>query len=85
MTSLGTKLLNIRHNGIGYEVFNKDYFYLGDIVAKEDGFYDWWPESSNIRGCWPAPLLRELADTLDELNASWQKTMDEYFEKVGKV
>lgn len=54
--------------------------YLGDILKKEDGFYDFWPLKRP--GCyWPAHLLRAIADKLDEMNAPWQKEIDDYFSK----
>lgn len=61
-----------------YKVFYKNGVYLGDIISKEDGFYDFWPDYSK-RGCWSAYVLRELADKLDEMNAPWEKDIEEYF------
>ncbi len=57
------------------KVFYTNGHYMGDIFAKEDGFYDWWPEKSN-GGYIPAWILRELADTLDELNKDWQEEIE---------
>ena len=48
---------------------------LGEIFAKEDGFYDFWPDIKG--GYWPAWLMRIIADKLDEMNAPWQKQIDE--------
>jgi len=49
--------------------------YMGDIICKEDGFYDWYP-ALNRGGYIPSWVLRELADYVDELNEPWQKQID---------
>jgi hypothetical protein len=61
-----------------YHVHHENGVRLGDILAKEDGFYDFWPDYTQGRGgYWPAYILRELADKLDELNAPWQAQLEE--------
>lgn len=64
-----------------YEVLHENGVSLGQLFAKEDGFYDWWPTQWN-GGYIPSYILREIADKLDELNQEWGKNIDEYFESV---
>ena len=62
-----------------YKVYYDNNVFLGDIFAKEDGFYDFWPEYPGRGGYWPAYLLREIANKLDQLNEPYQKDIDTYF------
>lgn len=49
---------------------------LGQLQPSDDGFYVFWPL---IRGgFWDSSVLSEIAAKLDELNAPWQKVIDEY-------
>lgn len=58
-----------------YDVHYENGVKLGQFLMKEDGFYDFWPD---IRGGhWPEHLLRLLADGLKDLNAEWQKQIEE--------
>lgn len=50
---------------------------LGQILMKEDGYYDFWPELKG--GYWSAEVLRQIADLLDQLNAPWEKEINDYF------
>ena len=53
----------------GYEVHYSNGVLIGDFLYSEDGYLNWWP--SENKGYLPAYLLREIADTLDELNNEW--------------
>lgn len=58
----------------GKELFYKNGVKLGEVFAKEDGLYDFWPE---LRcGFWPAHLLRSIADLLDEMNREWEQELE---------
>jgi NAD(P)H-nitrite reductase large subunit len=59
-------------------VFATNGVHVGEIIALEDGFYNFFPEMRG--GCWPSWALRELADVMDEMNEPWQKQIDEFFE-----
>ncbi len=50
----------------------------GDLECKEDGYWDWWPEVPGRGGYIPAWVLREIADKLDDLNAPWDKIVQEH-------
>lgn len=63
----------------GYKVFFENGVYIGDILVKEDGFYDYWPEYHG--GYWDEMMLRVIADKLKELNAPYQKELEDYFSK----
>jgi len=67
----------------GFKVFYENGVYIGDILVKEDGFYDYWPELNG--GYWDEMMLRIVADKLHELNAPYQKELDEYFAKEQNV
>jgi hypothetical protein len=43
----------------------------GELVPKEDGFYDFWLDE-NRQGYLPAWFLRAVADKLDEINTPWR-------------
>lgn len=74
------KFLNFRIANPGqHEVYYEDRVFLGHLLMKEDGFYDFWPDLKG--GCWSAYVLREIADKLDEINAPYEKELNEYFEK----
>lgn len=47
---------------------------LGELMKKDDGYYDWWP-NQYLSGYWPSNVLREIADKLDELNKPWHDTV----------
>jgi hypothetical protein len=52
---------------------------IGEILCKEDGFYDFWPESGE--GYWSGYVLRAIADLLYDMNEPMEKALNEYFEK----
>jgi hypothetical protein len=58
----------------GYRVEWENGVYIGDILMKEDGFYDFWPIQHG--GYWPSYILRVIADKLDEINKPWQDQID---------
>jgi hypothetical protein len=43
---------------------------LGEVLLDIDGYFYFWPNIS-IGGAWTSPLLREIADKLDEMNKDW--------------
>ena len=47
---------------------------MGDILRKEDGFYDFWPEHRG--GYWPSYILRDIAEYLEFLNAPWEAEIE---------
>jgi hypothetical protein len=50
---------------------------LGDIDTNEDGHYHYWPELRG--GYWDAPIMRAIADKLDELNKPIEEEEDTFF------
>lgn len=61
----------------GTKLFYKNGVQLGEILMKEDGFYDFWPNLNG--GHWPAHLLHAIAKKLDEMNAPWEKEIEAHF------
>ena len=57
---------------------------LGEVFAKEDGYYDFWPEEFSA-GYWPAYLLRAVADLLDEMNREWDEHLNKTLSDLGPV
>lgn len=47
---------------------------IGELIRGEDGFYYFWPENS--QGAWAAPVLLEIADALEKLNAMFTFIID---------
>ena len=72
-------MLKFKHDGNVLQIFHDNGVYCGDILCKEDGFYDWWPEYPSKGGCYPAYFLHEVAKKLDELNAPQEKAIEDYF------
>jgi hypothetical protein len=62
-----------------YEVYYENRVFMGHLLMKEDGFYDFWPDLKG--GYWSAHILREIADKLDEINAPYERELEEFFEK----
>ncbi len=50
---------------------------LGEILRDHDGFFYFWSELRG--GFWEAYILRDIADKCDELNAPYQRQIDEFF------
>lgn len=66
------------------DIFQIHYYngvYLGDIIKKEDGYYDFWPEYPSKGGCWPSYALHAIAKLLDALNEPYEKQVDDYFKE----
>lgn len=63
----------------GYKCNYENGVYIGDLLMKEDGFYDWWPSESSRGGYWPSYILRSFADKIDELNKPYEESIKEYF------
>lgn len=55
----------------GNDLFFQNGVKMGQILRKEDGFYDFWPELRG--GYWPAYVLRAIADMLDDMNKEWHE------------
>jgi hypothetical protein len=53
----------------GSDLYAANGVKIGQILAKEDGYYDFWPEHNG--GYWPAYMLRAIADMLDTMNKPW--------------
>ena len=68
-------MIEIKDNG---NVYYSNGVLLGTILAKDDGYYDFWPLDYH-GGYWPSHLMRAIADKLDEMNAPWEKEIDTYF------
>jgi hypothetical protein len=72
-------MFNLKRKSAGvYTLYFENGVIVGDVMMKEDGYYDWWPELSD-GGCLAAHFLRGIADLLDELNAPWDRNIDAYF------
>jgi len=67
----------------GTKVYYENGVYIGDIFAKEDGFYDFWPALDKA-GYWSSYLLKALAEQLEAMNAPYQKEIDDYLEAESK-
>lgn len=64
------EIVRIERSGDHWKVYyNANGVVLGDLMQKEDGFFDFWPTDRD--GCWAAYVLRAIADKLDELNKPW--------------
>lgn len=49
--------------------FNRNGAYLGEAVADDSGDFMFWPAMKRRTGCWPAYVLADIAQGLDDLNA----------------
>lgn len=57
----------LKQNEHEYKVYFKDNNkFLGEIYQEIDGCFVWHPIGSY--GCWAAYVLRDIANTLDDLN-----------------
>ena len=45
---------------------------VGEIIRSLDGHFAFWPDPE-CHGSWPAHLLREIVEKIDELNARWDR------------
>lgn len=62
-----------------YRVYYYNGVIIGEISPLEDGYYHYWPIS--IQGCWSAEVMREIANTLDEMNKEWDAELNTYHQK----
>jgi len=51
---------------------------LGCFMVAEDGYYNFWPLES-ITGFYSGDMLLELGVKVKEVNAEWDKHLNEYF------
>ena len=70
-------------NLVGTKLYHENGVELGDVLAKEDGYYDFWPILNG--GCWPSYLLRAIADLLDEKNKVWDLAVRGQMEEARNV
>jgi hypothetical protein len=70
LTFKSKKQLDYRKVPGGYQVRYPNGVYMGDISILDDGYYAWWPLGGR-EGYIDTWVLRELADTVDELNEEW--------------
>ena len=47
-----------------------------DLIALEDGFFYFEPKGTGVLS---AHSLRMIADLLDQINAPWEREIEEYF------
>ena len=72
-------MITLKFHQISYTTIDVHYsndVYLGQLQPTDDGFYVFWPKLRG--GCWAGYVLTEIAAKLDELNAPWEKMIDEY-------
>lgn len=50
--------------------------FAGELNFDEAGFYVWYPPEV-LYGYIPSWVLRSISDKLDELNAEWEKQLNE--------
>lgn len=65
------KLIKLLHSLSGFEVKYINGVLLGYLEPGDDGYYYYWP--TNRPGYWASEVMREIADTLDDLNKKWDK------------
>lgn len=76
------KYLTFKQTKDCYEVYYNERVLIGELIVGLDGFYGF--HLSRGYGRWESAVLREIADKIDELNAPWEKNINEYFEKEAK-
>ena len=59
------------------KVFWENGVYIGDILRGDDGYYEFWPDLKG--GSWSEYLLSVLWARLKEMNAPYDKQLEEYF------
>lgn len=67
----------------GKELFFHNGVKLGEILAGDDGFKQFWPELRG--GYWETYVLRQIADMVDEINAPWEKQIRDFFGDESKT
>jgi hypothetical protein len=69
----------VKLNGHTYKIYViSNGKYIGNAIMDIDGYYYYWP-SDKLTGSWSSYILREIADTLDELNKEYEKSVKDYF------
>lgn len=63
------KLIKVTPSASGFEVAYKNGVMVGRLELGDDGYFAYWPIFRP--GYWPSEFLRELSDTLDDLNKEW--------------
>ena len=56
--------------GEKYKVIHPNGTEIGELIKKEDGYYDFWPVPYN-GGYWPGYILLDISKAIEELNAGW--------------
>lgn len=73
-------MIRLQHFGnSSYKVFHENGVFVGEFFTKEDGYYDFWPTSTG--GYWSQDFLLAIANKLQELNAPWDKHLEEFFDE----
>lgn len=67
-----------------YDVLYCNSVRLGEIIADVDGFLVFFPERER-QGFWSEEVLIQLGLKLRELNAPWQKEINDFFIKARSV
>ena len=49
---------------------------VGELIMDVDGYYYFWTSNN---GCWPAHVLRSIADKLDDINKKWNDEIEYHF------
>ena len=57
-----------------FRVESENGVHLGELLKEVDGFYVYYPEST--QGCWSEAPLRLIADKLAFLNKEWSEIID---------
>lgn len=63
------KLIKLTPSISGFEVAYNNGVMVGRFELGDDGYFTYWPLLRP--GCWPSEFMREIADTLDDLNKEW--------------
>jgi len=73
------ELIKLEKTASGWAVYYHNGVMVGDIQMDVDGYYYYWPIMKP--GFWASHFMRAVADKLDELNAPYDKELEEYFSK----
>ena len=52
------------------KLFTNNHRYVGEVDKTEDGYYVWWPASTNV-GYLSSGIMKEISALLDTLNEEW--------------
>jgi hypothetical protein len=57
--------------------------YIGDFLLDVDGYYKYWvPKDTS--GYWTEHMLQLIVNKLKEINAAWDKQVNDYFENAER-